>query len=169
MSASFPSLARILKAAVLVVATVAQAAPRAVESFDERTWQALRTSLGASAVVVFTTTDCAYCPGVIEQLARDIRQRKLKASLVAMVMDMTPGEADAALMREPHYSAADRLLAFSGPAAALRHTVNPSWRGVTPYVAFLRPGGTITWVTGPPSAQVVAAWAAEVKNAQNGR
>jgi hypothetical protein len=40
--------------------------------------------LGAAPAVVFTTTDCVYCPDVIERLARDIRERDLEASLLAV-------------------------------------------------------------------------------------
>jgi hypothetical protein len=139
--------------------TAAQAAPTAVEPFDARTWQALLGSLQAPAAVVFTTTDCAYCPQALQHLAAEIGKRRLRATLIAVVMDAAPGEADARLIDDPHYHPADRLLAFAGPPAALRHTVNPGWRGVTPYVAFLRPGAPPTWVTGAPTAQAIAEWA----------
>ena len=156
MNASFRSLA----AALAALSLVCQAAPGKVESFDAQTWPALQSSMTQPTVVVFTTTDCAYCPGVLKQLSDEIRKRKLDATLVAVVMDVAPGEDDAGLLNDPHHRGVDRLLAFSGQAAALRHGVNPAWRGVTPYVAFLAKGVPPRWVTGPPTAQALEAWAA---------
>ena len=61
----------ILGVAVLALAFVAsaQAAPGAVRDFDRGTWQQMKQTLPRPSVVVFTTTDCAYCPDVIEALA----------------------------------------------------------------------------------------------------
>lgn len=139
--------------------SAAVAAPKAVEAFDATTWAALQQARQPLAVV-FSTTDCSHCPAVVEQLARSVRAQHGGARLVTVVMDVSPGEADAALLATAHYRQADRLLAFDGPAAALRHQVNPSWRGVTPYVALLRPGQPAKFVMGPPSAQEVKDWAA---------
>ena len=139
---------------------VCHAAPPRIDAFDVQAWQALQTSPGRGTAVVFTTTDCTYCPGVLRQLADEIRRRKLDATLVAVVMDVAPGQDDAQLLNDPHHRDVDRVLAFSGQAAALRHAVNPAWRGVTPYVAFLSKGAAPKWVTGPPSARAVEDWAA---------
>jgi hypothetical protein len=137
----------------------AAAAPRAVEPFDTTTWSALQAGLKQPTVVVFSTTDCAHCPAVIDSLAQRIRGRQLRANLLAVVMDVAPGEDDAALLKHPHYGRAHRVLAFSGQAPALRHSVNPQWRGITPYVVFLAPGQAPQAVTGPPSDGTVQAWA----------
>ena len=157
MNACFRNLAVALATGA---ALVCQAAPPEVEAFDVQAWNALLASAGKRTAVVFTTTDCAYCPGVLRQLADEIRQRKLDATLVAVVMDVAPGQDDARLLDDPHHRDVDRLLAFSGQAAALRHAVNPAWRGVTPYLAFLAKGAAPKWVTGPPSPQAVNEWAA---------
>jgi hypothetical protein len=137
----------------------AHAAPRTVEVFDRPAWPALQAGLNAPAIVVFTATYCAHCPAVIAQLARDKRRLQPSAQLIAVVIDAAPGDDDARLLRDPHHHPVDRLFAFQGQAAALRHAVDPSWRGITPYVAFLHPGEAPRWVTGPPSAQDLAAWA----------
>jgi len=142
-----------------VSAAAAAAAPKGVEPFGADTWSALQAAHAPTAVV-FTTTDCSHCPAVVEQLARAVQQRRDGARLVTVVMDVPPGEADAELLATPHYRRAGRLLAFDGAAAALRYRVNPAWRGVTPYVALLRPGQPVTFVMGPPSAQDVKDWAA---------
>jgi hypothetical protein len=157
LNASLRSLAAALGAAATLAC---HAQPVKVEPFDAQAWPALQASTAKRTVVVFTTTDCVYCPGVLKQLSDEIRGRRLDATLVAVVMDVAPGDDDAALLSDPHHRGVDRLLAFSGQAAALRHGVNPAWRGVTPYIAFLAKGVRPRWVTGPPSAQAVEAWAA---------
>ena len=153
------ALATLLATALSGPFSAAVAAPKAVEAFDATTWPALQQARQPLAVV-FTTTDCSHCPAVVEQLARSLRAQRGGARLVTVVMDVSPGEADAALLATAHYRQADRLLAFDGAAAALRYRVNPAWRGVTPYVALLRPGQPVTFVMGPPSAQEVKDWAA---------
>jgi hypothetical protein len=157
----FPEPVRVLAAALLLACAGAQAAPAAVEAFDAPAWKQLRSSPARPTVVVFTATYCAYCPAVLEQMAREIRQRRLDASLVAVVIDAAPGEADRALLADRHYRGADRLFAFSGSPQALRYAVNPQWPGgVTPYVAFLGPQSGPAWVAGAPAAKDVEAWLA---------
>lgn len=143
----------------LAVLGQAQAAPRAVEVFDRPAWGSLRAGLSGPAIVVFTATYCAHCPAVIAQLAQDKRRLAPSAPLIAVVMDAVPGDDDGRLLRDPHYRPVDRLFAFHGQAAALRHAVDPSWRGITPYIAFLHPGEPPRWVTGPPQPPDLAAWA----------
>jgi hypothetical protein len=136
----------------------ALAAPATVERFDAAAWPSLQAALEQPAAVVFTTTDCAYCPAVIARLGRDIERGALRAQLVAVVMDQPPGADDAALLADAHYRPAARLFAFDGPVQALRHRVNPAWRGVTPYVVLLRPGRPALAFTGMPTDADVAGW-----------
>jgi thiol-disulfide isomerase/thioredoxin len=144
----------------LLGACTAQAAPAVVEAFDARTWQALRKAVQQPTVVVFSATWCPNCPAVIEDLAQDIHDRKLQAPLLAVVMDVAPGDNDAGLLSHTHYALTDRLFAFSGQAPALRHSVDPAWRGATPFVVFLAPGKAPRAVTGPPSDEDIQAWLA---------
>lgn len=141
-----------------LTAVSAYAAPRQVEAFNLDSWAALQTGLKAPAIVVFSSTDCVHCPGVLKDLAA----QKRKASLIAVVMDHEPGREDAALLANPHYRVAARLFAFEGPGQALRYAVNPQWRGMTPYVALLRPGAPPQFVIGPPSPADLQAWARPV-------
>jgi hypothetical protein len=134
------------------------AAPVSVEAFDAGAWRGLQAAQKLPTAVVFSTTDCVHCPAVIERLVHDLRRRKLKASVIAVVMDAAPGESDAALLAEPHYRQADRLFAFSGQVNSLRFGIDPRWRGVTPFVALWVPGGPVRFVTGPPTAAQVQAW-----------
>ena len=151
-----------LALAALITWPTAQAAPAQVEPFDAKAWQAIQSSK-QPAVLVFSTTDCAHCPAVFKQLGQQIRQRQLKAPLVAVVMDVPPGEDDAGLLASPHHGQANRLMAFAGQPQALRFAVDPAWRGVTPYLVFLAPGQAPVKVVGPPKPEVVAAWALQAK------
>lgn len=151
-----------LALAALITWPTAQAAPAQVEPFDAKAWQAIQSSK-QPAVLVFSTTDCAHCPAVFKQVGQQIRQRQLKASLVAVVMDMAPGDDDAGLVASQHHHPSDRVMAFAGQPQALRYAVDPAWRGVTPYVVFLSPGQPPVKVVGPPKVAVVEAWARQVK------
>ena len=150
--------------ALTALLPVASAAPRRVEAFDAKTWTALQSGLKQPTVVVFSTTDCGHCPAVLAQLRQDIGRHR--AALIAVVMDLAPGQDDAGLKADAHYHPADRLLAFAGQAPALRHAVDPRWRGVTPYVVFLTPNSPAVAVTGPPSAAEVLAWLATAARAR---
>ena len=128
---------------------------RRIESFDHTTWQRLQAELPRPAVVVFTATWCANCPEVLRRLAEVRRANGLSSPLVVVVMD---GDGHPRLLEEPHYRPADRLLVFDGEEAMLRHTVQPQWRGVTPYVALLPRKGATAFVAGPPSAAQIESW-----------
>jgi thiol-disulfide isomerase/thioredoxin len=136
----------------------AQAAPGTVDAFTPATWAALQSTLQRPTVVVFSATYCPNCPAVIEQLAQIVRQPLRHAELMAVVMDAAPGDNDAALLHDAHYRSVDRLFAFEGQAAAVRHAVDPRWRGVTPFVALLVPGAAPRLVTGAPGAADLDAW-----------
>lgn len=147
-------------------AASAAAPARRVEPFDLSTWPQLARTSQRPTVVVFSTTDCSHCPAVLKDLHAHRARQKLQAPLVAVVMDVAPGGDDAGLLANPHYASAQRLLAFDGQPAALRHAVNPSWRGVTPYVALLRPGAAPTFALGMPSEAQLRAWAAAAEVAR---
>ena len=149
-----------LVVAGLALAGSALAAPRAVEAFGTETWKSLQAAVRQPTVVVFTATWCATCPVVMEDLVAQLRQRKVKAAVLAVVMDVAPGDNDAALVRNPHYRLADRLFAFDGQAPAIRDRVDPRWRGAAPYVVLLSPHAAPRLSTGMPSDADLAAWAA---------
>ena len=115
----------------------------------------------STAIVVFTSTDCAHCPAALAEIEHQRRRLagagRVSAELRVVVMDAEP--ADDELLQHAPYRVADRLLAFDGPANRLRHAVNPRWIGVTPYVALLPAEGAPTFVMGVPDAATWAAWA----------
>jgi hypothetical protein len=57
----------------------------------------------------------------------------------------------------PH-AEADRLLAFEGPEAPIRHAVDPRWRGMVPHIAWLAPGRAPEFVSGAPDAATLTRW-----------
>ncbi len=129
------------------------AAPSAILSFGAETWNELGRSPGRPLAVVFTTTDCGHCPKVIDGLADDIRKSGSRVRLVVVVMDGA-GQEDL-LRADRHYRHASTLYVFDGDPAALRYKVNPAWRGMTPYVAFIAVQGAAGFHLGtPPPAAV---------------
>jgi thiol-disulfide isomerase/thioredoxin len=139
-----------------VCAAPAQPAePRRIEVFDHTTWQRLQADLPRPALVGFTATWCANCPEVLRRLAEVHRANGLPSPLVVVVMD---GDGHSRLLDEPHYRAAGRLFVFDGEEAPLRYTVQPQWRGVTPYVALLPRKGAAAFVAGSPSQAQIETW-----------
>lgn len=160
-------LARTLRGAALALplllaaATAAHAAPAAVEPFDADTWRSLQREARDSrrpVLVAFSATWCAVCPGVIERLGEDARRTRAGVPLVVVLTDVAPGESDTRLLGAAHYRRADRLMAFDAPAAAVRHAVDPTWRGTVPFVAWLVPGQAPQLVQGEPPAGQLARW-----------
>jgi thiol-disulfide isomerase/thioredoxin len=135
------------------------AAPRSVEAFGVGAWPALQASVKQPTVVVFTATWCASCPQVLEGLVAELSQRKIKANIVAVVMDVAPGEKDNTLIRNAHYKRVDRIFAFDGQAPAIRDRVDPKWRGAAPYVVLLSPNAPPRMSTGMPADADISAWA----------
>lgn len=129
------------------------AAPSAIRPFGAETWNELGRSPARPLVVVFSTTDCGHCPKVIEGIADDIRRTRARARLAVVVMDGA-GQEDV-LRGDSHYRRADALYAFDGDAMALRHKVNPAWRGMTPYVALIAADGAIRFHLGAPPPAVL--------------
>ncbi len=150
-------------AATIVIATfsasTAFAAPVAVETFDKATWPSLVRTTKQPAIVVFTSVTCTHCPGAIANLAKQRAQFSSggRSPLPLLVVSID-AEDDAALLRDVHYAPADRLFAFRGSMQALQYAVNPEWRGMTPYVAFIDGRGAARFVLGEPKAAVLQGW-----------
>ncbi len=155
-TATFAGVVAALAAvANVAVANVAVAAPAAVETFDKATWPALVRNARQPAIVVFTSVTCTHCPGAIANLAR---QRAAKGSQVPLLVVSMDADDDASLLRDAHYAPADRLFAFRGNPQALQFAVNPEWRGMTPYVAYVDARGGAKFVLGEPRAAVLEGW-----------
>lgn len=153
-SRSSSRFAVIVSMLLCLASATTQAAPSEIRVFNKTSWPQLKQNLPRPGVVVFTTTDCAYCPAVIEALSTSLKKGGRKANLVVVVMDGA-GQPEA-VRADPHYRKADSLYVFEGQATALRFGVNPDWRGMTPYVALFRDKGEPKFVIGGPSAAEVA-------------
>ncbi len=134
--------------------TVGMAAPASVESFDKSSWPVMVRG-DVPTIVMFTSVSCTHCPGAIARIAA---KRKAAASRTRLVVVSIDADDDAALLADPHYAPADRLYAFRGSSPALQFSVNPDWRGMTPYVAYLGGNGDVKFVLGEPKDAVLSAW-----------
>jgi hypothetical protein len=133
----------------------AHAAPTRIESFDLQSWQGFVKTLPHPSAVVFSSTECSFCPGTIAALAEQFAKAKTAVPLIVVVID---GDGQPGLLQEAQYRSASRLFVFKGQAAALQHSVNPAWRAITPYVALFGRGTEPKMVLGKPSPQVLADW-----------
>ena len=140
------------------------------ERFDAQTWSVLRSELRRPALVVFTTTHCPTCPEVLARVA-EMRARQLPgAPLVAVVMDGQEAAQAQPAGRVTHsLTGVDRLFHFQGSQPALRYSVDPTWRGVTPYVVLLPALGPAMFSAGSPSELQWAAWASSASPAASSR
>jgi hypothetical protein len=128
----------------------ARAVAAPMEDFTATTWSRWQKELPRPAIVVFSTTYCPNCPEVMASLAASVREAGGRVPLIVVIMD-PDGRRERAFAA--HFRAADRIFAFRGQEAALRFSVDPRWRGVTPYVALFGAQGPPAFVAGQPSAE----------------
>lgn len=157
MSCPFP-LERVLRrlllpGALLAAAASAVAAPPALPAFTASTWRELQQSPQRPLLVLFSSIDCVHCPTAIDSLSAALGESRARTRLVVVVMDGA-GEEEA-LRANPHYRRAQRLHVFAGDAMALRHQIDPGWRGITPYVAMIPAAGAVHFHAGVPAAETV--------------
>mgnify|MGYP000042831543 CR=1 FL=1 len=125
------------------------APPKTIEPFDGKTWKTLSADVKKPTIVIFSATYCTHCPAVIQKIAKDKAELGGKVSLIGVVMDEEPP----GLLAKPPYNRVDRVFVFEGHEQAVRYTINPEWRGITPYVAFMAPGKPVKFFTGAPPAR----------------
>jgi hypothetical protein len=131
------------------------AAPTAVETFDKSTWPVLLSQHRQSAMIVFSSVSCTHCPGAIERLAAHRAAGRSATRLYVVLMD---SEDDVAALSSSHHRLADRLFAFRGRAQPIQYAVNPDWRGMTPYIAYVDGKGGARFVLGEPDEKTLAIW-----------
>lgn len=139
---------------LLLAAAATSGAAAQIEDFTGTTWSRWQKELPRPAIVVFSTTYCPTCPEVMASLAAAVKQSGARVPLVAVVMD---ADGKRELAHQGHFRVADRLFAFRGQEAALRFSVDPRWRGVTPYVALFGTQGAPTFSAGQPTAEQLRA------------
>jgi hypothetical protein len=150
-----PESSRRWLALLLLWPALVVAAGPPVRPFGSDTWAEIQATVSRPAVVVFTTTDCVYCPAVIDDLGRAIHKARSSAKLLVVVMDGADQESEA--VHNGHLQHADRVYAFDGNAAALRYGVDPAWRGTTPFVVLLPRAGAPSFHVGRPKRALLAA------------
>ena len=148
-------MSKIFASLLLFVIQSSFAAPSLVEPFDQATWRTFVSKQEQPALVVFTSVTCIHCPGAIKRLAA---KRNAIAPHIPLVVVSTDAESNAALLQDPHYAPADRLFLFRGRSQVLQFSVNPEWRGMTPYVGFIDSRGGVRFSLGEPRDAVLSEW-----------
>jgi hypothetical protein len=159
-------MSRIFNSAISVfvfLCVQAFAAPTEVARFDKSTWSTLLSSHRQPAMIVFSSVSCTHCPGAIERLAARRASSQSATRLYVVLMD---SEDDVAALSSPHHRLADRLFAFRGRAQPLQYAVNPDWRGMTPYIAYIDGKGGVRFVLGEPDERTLASWLTEKNKPQ---
>lgn len=142
-------------AGLLLLGTGQALAALVWQPFDLARWATMTQSSAQPTAVVFTTTDCAYCPQTIHTLADTLhKSARGKVKLAVVVID--GAELTEALAGSHHYQMADALYAFSGAEMPLRYAVDPQWRGETPYVVLIGKSGHRQSYIGPPPSRELA-------------
>ena len=131
------------------------AAPTTVETFDKSTWPILLSQHPQSAMIVFSSVSCTHCPGAIERLAA---RRAVSQSATRLYVVLMDSEDDVAALSSSHHRLADRLFAFRGRVQPIQYAVNPDWRGMTPYIAYVDGKGGARFVLGEPDEKTLAIW-----------
>lgn len=132
-----------------------------VERFDQQTWAQSLKSGPRPAAYVFTTTYCSTCPDAFEQLRQATHlpslqsKRSVKPHLAVVIMDWHSGKASA---HAHHFASASRLYFFDGPETAIRYSIDPQWRNITPYIVLVNAAGKIQRSTGAPESAMLRAW-----------
>ena len=106
-------------------------------------------------MIVFSSVSCTHCPGAIERLAARRAASQSATRLYVVLMD---SEDDVAALSSPHHRLADRLFTFRGRAQPIQYAVNPDWRGMTPYIAYVDGKGGARFVLGEPDERTLALW-----------
>ncbi|MGQ0710037.1 MAG: TlpA family protein disulfide reductase [Rhodoferax sp.] len=133
----------------------AQPPIRGTLRFDTNTWAQLLAQGPRPAAYVFSTTHCPTCPLAFEALHDAVRASGQRVELAAVVMD---AQGPQALAHLRHYSGVTRAYAFDGFEPEIRHSVDPKWRNVTPYVVLVDRQGRLQRFTGQPQAAQLQAW-----------
>jgi hypothetical protein len=74
--------------------------------------------------------------------------------LIVVMADGLPSPAD----KKSIYNDVDHLLVFEGNEMAIRHAVNPTWRGLTPFVVLVGKDGRVSFFNGQPPGSDLQAW-----------
>jgi len=148
-------MSKIFASLLLLLMQSSFAAPSLVEPFDQSTWRSLTNKQEQPALVIFTSVTCIHCPAAIKRLAT---KRSAIAPHIPLLVVSMDADSNAVLLQDPHYAPADRLFLFRGRSQALQFSVNPEWRGMTPYVSFIDSRGGVRFSLGEPRDALLSEW-----------
>lgn len=147
----------------LLAASPAKAGAGNYEEFSTKSWASLLEKNQGPAIAVFTTTDCSHCPEVIDYLHRYVQRQAAAAMTIRLYLIVMDGLDEPELLRQGHYLLAHKLLVFSANRNALQYSVNPKWRGLTPYVALIQQHQA-EFVVGKPDAEKLQEFSRKVRS-----
>ncbi|MEY2622016.1 MAG: hypothetical protein RIT26_1836 [Pseudomonadota bacterium] len=127
----------------------------AVKPFDEMTWATLLGTGPRPAAYMFTTTYCSACPAVFRDIRNAAQNSKTRPELIVVLMD---ADGPGALRHASHFKGTTQLFAFDGYEPAIRSTIDPTWRNITPYVVLLDRQGGVQRGVGSPTPQSLRQW-----------
>jgi hypothetical protein len=148
-------MSKIFASLLLLLMQSSFAAPSLVEPFDQSTWRSLTNKQEQPGLVIFTSVTCIHCPAAIKRLAT---KRSAIAPHIPLLVVSMDADSNAVLLQDPHYAPADRLFLFRGRSQALQFSVNPEWRGMTPYVSFIDSRGGVRFSLGEPRDALLSEW-----------
>lgn len=138
-------------------APAARTALPAAQPFDETTWPPLLANGPRPAAYMFTASYCAVCPEAFAQLRQAVKAARRPVELTVVVMDLP---AEQLHRHAHHYAGATQLFVFDGFEPAIRHSVDPKWRNITPYLVLVDKLGGVRRHTGLPPDKLLKAWLA---------
>jgi hypothetical protein len=131
------------------------AAKGVVQAFNEGTWASLLKTGPRPAAYMFTTSYCSACPAVFQEVRDATKNSKLRPELIVVLMDV---EGNNALRHAAHFKGMTQLFSFDGYEPAIRSTIDPTWRNITPFVVLIDRQGAIQKSVGSPSPQSLQRW-----------
>lgn len=126
-----------------------------VKPFDEGTWAKLLKTGPRPAAYMFTTTYCSACPAVFQEIRDATKKSKSTPELIVVLMD---AEGSNALRHASHFKGMTQLFSFDGYEPAIRSTIDPTWRNITPYVVLVDRNGVVQRGVGSPTQRSFRKW-----------
>lgn len=126
-----------------------------VHAFNEGTWAALMKTGPRPAAYMFTTSYCSVCPAVFQEVREATKSSRVRPELIVVMMDV---EGTHALHHASHFTGMTQLFSFDGYEPAIRATIDPSWRLITPFVVLVDRHGAVQKGVGSPSPQSLKRW-----------
>jgi hypothetical protein len=104
---------------------------------------------------MFTTSYCSACPAVFQEVRDVTSKSRTRPELIVVMMD---AEGPNALRHASHFKGMTQFFTFEGYEPAIRSTIDPTWRNITPYVVLIDRHGGIQRGVGSPTSQSLKQW-----------